>query len=78
MKDLLGHMGAWAPRAEQVAVAKFLEDGGAVAAFRAVMDARVKERLHALHRGFTAMREEGSRSIASAPKGESTFRSAST
>jgi aspartate aminotransferase len=31
MRDYLGHVGAWAPRAEQVAVAGFLEDDEAVA-----------------------------------------------
>lgn len=59
MRDLLGHMGAWAPRAEQVATARFLGDAAEVAVFRTTMDARVRERLEALHRGFTAMKSEG-------------------
>jgi aspartate aminotransferase len=59
MRDLLGHVGAWAPRAEQVAVAEFLSDPDAVASFRADMNARVKARLDALYQGFTRLKEKG-------------------
>lgn len=59
MRDLIGHMGAWAPRPEQVAVARFLQDETAVQSFRNEMDARVRERLDALYRGFTAMKDGG-------------------
>jgi len=59
MRDFLGHVGAWAPRAEQVAVAAFLRDADAVDAFRKDMDARVQARLEALHRGFTSLKEKG-------------------
>ena len=59
MKDLIGHMGAWAPRAEQVAVAEFLRDEGALRSFRGQMMVRVRDRLQALYRGFTAMTEDG-------------------
>ena len=59
MRDLLGHVGAWAPRAEQVAAARFLNDPVAVRDFRQEMDRRVQERLDALHRGFSRMRDEG-------------------
>ena len=59
MRDLLGHVGAWAPRAEQVATAKFLEDEAAVGEFRREMDARIVDRLQALHGGFARMKAEG-------------------
>ncbi len=59
MKSYLGHVGAWAPRPEQVAVAKFLRDASAVASFRQEMDGRVRERLNALFDGFEAMRKDG-------------------
>ena len=59
MKNLLGHVGAWAPRAEQVAVAEFLRDTAAVDAFQRGMNQRVQERLDALYHGFTEMRERG-------------------
>jgi len=59
MRDFLGHVGAWAPRAEQVATAAFLRDGPAIAAFRAEMDGRVRARMDALHDGFERLRAAG-------------------
>jgi aspartate aminotransferase len=59
VRDLIGHIGAWAPRPEQVAVAEFLSDPEAVASFRREMTARVQERLDGLFRGFAAMKAEG-------------------
>jgi aspartate aminotransferase len=59
MKDVLGHVGAWAPKAEQVAVARFLDDVPATTGFLETMRRRVDERLVALHQGFSAMREAG-------------------
>jgi aspartate aminotransferase len=59
MADILGHVGAWAPKAEQVAMAGFLDDEPAIAAYHTTMRARVRERLDALAKGFEAMRAEG-------------------
>jgi aspartate aminotransferase len=59
MRDLIGHVGAWAPRPEQVAVAKFLANESAVRAFRKEMDAAVRERLVAIHDGFAALGDAG-------------------
>lgn len=59
MKDFLGHVGAWAPRPEQAATAEFLADAPAIAAYRAEMDDALTERLEALHRGFSALRDQG-------------------
>ncbi len=59
VRDLLSHAGAWAPRAEQSAVAAFLADVPAIAEFREVMDARLSERLVAMREGFEAMKSEG-------------------
>lgn len=59
MRDLLGHVGAWAPRPEQVAVAEFLVDEAALAAFRGDMDRRIRERLHALYSGVERLKAEG-------------------
>ena len=58
-KDLIGHMGAWAPRAEQVAVARFLGAPDELEAFQAEMRERVGKRLNALYDGFERLREEG-------------------
>jgi len=59
LKDLIGHMGAWAPRAEQVAVAGFLRDEPALDSFRGQMTVRVRDRLGALYQGFEAMKSDG-------------------
>ena len=59
MKDLIGHIGAWAPRPEQVAFAEFLHDEAGCDAFQVEMRRRVHERLEALHTGLEAMRAEG-------------------
>ncbi len=59
MRDLIGHVGAWAPRPEQVATARFLGNEPAVHAFRKQMNASVNERLQALHSGFAAMKADG-------------------
>jgi len=59
MKDLIGHMGAWAPRPEQVALAGFLRDEAALRQFQSEMNGRVQARLDALFEGFEAMRRDG-------------------
>ena len=59
IRDLLSHAGAWAPRAEQAAVAEFLKDSEAIAEFRAEMDAHLAERLEALHAGFEDLKKGG-------------------
>jgi aspartate aminotransferase len=69
MSDLLGHVGAWAPRAEQIATAEFLEDGEAFGAFRLEMHRRLRERLEFLHRAFTALAARGLPVESVAPEG---------
>lgn len=59
MGELLSHVGAWAPHAEQAGLTELLNDPGAISAYRATMDAAVHERLDALHQGFAKMRGEG-------------------
>jgi len=59
IRDLLSHAGAWAPRAEQLGVANFLNDTQAVAEFREEMDARLAERLRAMYDGFQALEDDG-------------------
>jgi aspartate aminotransferase len=59
MSAVLGHMGAWAPRAEQVATAAFLEDGAAIRAFHAKFIHAVQGRLDRLHRGLQALAADG-------------------
>jgi len=59
MRDFLGHVGAWAPRPEQIATAKFIRNRPAIAAFRERMDADIRARLEALYQGFQGLRSEG-------------------
>ncbi len=59
MSDLLGHVGAWAPKAEQVATADFLADAESFKAFRLEMHRRLRERLERLYRGLEAMTARG-------------------
>ena len=69
MADILGHVGAWAPKPEQVAMATFLDDEPAIAAYHTTMRARVRERLDALAAGFAAMRADGLPVEVIAPQG---------
>ncbi len=59
MRDILGHVGAWAPRAEQVATAELLRDGAAVDAYLHAHKGGLQARLDALHTGFSRMKAAG-------------------
>ncbi|MFN0181823.1 MAG: pyridoxal phosphate-dependent aminotransferase [Gemmatimonadales bacterium] len=59
IKDFLGHVGAWAPRPEQVGTAEFLADPAAVTEYRSTMARGVKARLDALYHGFRALANGG-------------------
>ncbi|MFL5346178.1 MAG: pyridoxal phosphate-dependent aminotransferase [Hyalangium sp.] len=69
MRDVIGHVGAWAPKAEQIAVGRSLDDLQGTAAFMETMKHRVDERLEALYQGFAKMREAGLPVRAIAPQG---------
>ncbi len=57
--DFLGHVGAWAPRAEQAATAEFLSARDELDAYVDEINAGVERRLDALYTGLTAMRDRG-------------------
>jgi aspartate aminotransferase len=59
MSGFLGHVGAWAPRAEQRAVGALLGDAAAMVAYRDAMVGGLRARLDRLHAGLVAMRETG-------------------
>jgi len=59
MSGILGHVGAWAPRPEQVAVARLLDDDRAMDDYHARMKPGVEERLTALHRGLARLSDQG-------------------
>jgi aspartate aminotransferase len=59
MSAVLGHVGAWAPRAEQVATVALLDDPAAIAEFHAVFHRKIGDRLDLLHNGLQQMRSRG-------------------
>jgi aspartate aminotransferase len=69
MSGLLGHVGAWAPKAEQSAVAAFLGDAAAMRAYHDPMVAGVRQRLDLLFDGIESMRKAGLPVQAIAPEG---------
>ncbi|HRI68084.1 MAG TPA: aminotransferase class I/II-fold pyridoxal phosphate-dependent enzyme [Polyangium sp.] len=69
MADILGHVGAWAPKPEQVATAMLLDAPDAMNTFLAKSKTNVKERLDALYAGFAAMKRDGLGVEAIAPQG---------
>ncbi|HEX9458242.1 MAG TPA: aminotransferase class I/II-fold pyridoxal phosphate-dependent enzyme [Thermoanaerobaculia bacterium] len=69
MRDILGHVGAWAPRPEQIAVAKFLGMRSAIDEFHETMIRALQLRLDLLYDRIEAMRREGLPVRAIAPQG---------
>lgn len=59
MKSILGHVGAWAPMAEQKATAKFLLEKSAIEKYLHQFKAALNERLTKIYDGFAAMKAEG-------------------
>ena len=56
IKDIIAHVGAWAPKPVQLATAELLCDVEAVEEYHSQMKAEVQARLAALYDGFQAMR----------------------
>lgn len=69
MKAIIGHMGAWAARPEQIATAKFLRRTDLIAEYMEEMKARVDQRLQLLYQGIMDMRKRGLPVNAIAPQG---------
>jgi aspartate aminotransferase len=69
MRDIIGHIGAWAPKAEQLAVARFLQQPDDIAAFHETMIRELRLRLDALYAGIQSMKQEGLPVDAIAPQG---------
>lgn len=69
MGSILGHMGAWAPRAEQIAVAAFLGATDEVSSYLGALKAGLEERLGFLADAFAALGAEGFAVDAVAPMG---------
>ncbi|AKF11506.1 pyridoxal phosphate-dependent aminotransferase [Sandaracinus amylolyticus] len=59
MSAIIGHVGAWAPRAEQIATARLLDDTSAIKTYVDAMHAGLGSRLNALHEAFQSMKSSG-------------------
>jgi aspartate aminotransferase len=59
MKAIIGHIGAWSPRAEQVATAQFLSNTSALNTYLDELKAKIGRRFNAIYKGFEALKEKG-------------------
>ncbi len=59
MSAVLGHVGAWAPRAEQVATVAMLDDAAAMREYLGSFKRGVSSRLERLHAALQAMKSRG-------------------
>lgn len=59
MKSLLGHIGAWAPKAEQVAVADYFKNKTGVDKFLKNFNTQIQTSLDELYNGFQQLKSEG-------------------
>ncbi len=68
MKSIMGHIGAWAPMAEQKATAKFLLKKEKIDLYLFKFKKDVEERLHKIYEGFMQLKKEGYQVDAIAPQ----------
>jgi aspartate aminotransferase len=69
MKALVGHMGAWAPKAEQVAMANYFGEKAVLDAFLKSFKSKIQDSLNGLYQGFLALKAEGYQVDAVQPMG---------
>ena len=69
LSAVLGHVGAWAPRPEQAAVAAFLGEPAVVAAFRTEFTRKVRARLDRLHQAIQRLKSRGFPVDSTSPEG---------
>ena len=67
MKSILGHVGAWSPKAEQVASAHFLNNSNAVNAYLENFKKEIIGRLDGFYQGIQTLKAEGFKVDAIAP-----------
>ena len=68
MKSILGHVGAWAPKAEQVATAAYLSDLNQVQSYIGKLRERLQRRLNSFYDGIMQLKAEGYSVDAVAPQ----------
>jgi aspartate aminotransferase len=59
MKSILGHIGAWSPKAEQVATAAFLSNETALKSYLAELQLKVNLRFSRLFQGIKKIKDSG-------------------
>lgn len=59
MKAILTHIGAWAPRAEQIATAKYFQNFADYNQFIVIQKYKILERLNELHKGIQKLKSDG-------------------
>jgi len=68
MRSITSHMGAWAPKAEQIAVARYLANDEFVDTFLNSFKDAISKRLNAFYNSFKKLKEEGYKVDVIAPK----------
>lgn len=68
MKAILSHIGAWSPKAEQVATARYLQMKPEMSTFVTDFKKRVNQRLEKFYEGFVQLKNEGYKVDAIAPQ----------
>ncbi|MBL7724473.1 MAG: aminotransferase class I/II-fold pyridoxal phosphate-dependent enzyme [Chitinophagaceae bacterium] len=68
MKAILTHIGAWAPMAEQKAVAYYLANRDGIKKYLTNFKSEIEERLHRIYNGFSLLKTEGYSVDAIAPE----------
>ena len=59
MKSILGHVGAWSPKAEQIATAQFLKDNVSVNTYLHAFKMQIQKSLDTLYQGIKQLKSEG-------------------
>jgi aspartate aminotransferase len=68
MKAILSHVGAWAPKAEQIATAEYLKNKKALDIFLKDFMKAIDTRLQGFYKGFMDLKNEGYKVDAIAPQ----------
>ena len=68
MKSILTHVGAWAPKAEQLATAKYLSDLNNYDVFISAQKEKINARLDGFYKGIMELKKEGFRVNAISPQ----------
>ena len=68
MKSILSHIGAWAPKAEQVAAGNYLQNRDAVDRYLGGFKKEIENRLLAFYSGFESLHQQGFRVQAIPPE----------